>query len=198
MRRGVAEIKQLTTRPFAVNVFIPNHPMSSLNIQHITQYQLALNQFRRDLKLPEETHIPETLVPKDNLSEMIDVILQEQIKICSFTFGNLPEATIRRLKQHDVYLIGTATSLEEAKILAATGIDAIVAQGYEAGGHRGGFLTPEKSALIGTMALIPQLTQHIEKPIIAAGGIMRGSSAIAAISLGASGVQMGTAFLATQ
>src|SRR3990167_166576 len=67
VRRGVAEIKQLTTRPFAVNVFIPNHPMSSLNIQHITQYQLALNQFRRDLKLPEETHIPETLVPKDNL-----------------------------------------------------------------------------------------------------------------------------------
>jgi len=196
VEQGIRKIKELTNKPFAVNVFIPNTPEE--NPAQIKQYHEALNQFKRELNLPEEHEVPSCLVPEDNFQAIIDILLQERVEIVSFTFGNLPLDVIKAFKNNNTYLIGTVTSLEEAKLLADSGIDALVLQGHEAGGHRGGFFTSAKQASIGTLALIPQVARQITLPLIAAGGIMDGSGIVAALALGASGVQMGTAFLTTE
>lgn len=194
--QGIQEIKRLTNNPFAVNVFIPNAP--ELDVHQIQRYQEALNKFRRLLHLSEEHHLPTTLIPDDNFQEIIDILLEERVDIASFTFGNLPSEMIQAFKANGTFLIGTATSLEEALFLEEAGIDAIVLQGHEAGGHRGGFLSEANHASIGAMALIPQVARQVEIPLIAAGGIMDGPGIIAALVLGASAVQMGTAFLTTK
>ena len=102
---------------------------------------------------------------------------------------------ISRCKKNQTILIGTATNLAEAQALKENGADVIVAQGSEAGGHRGTFLDSAESSLIGLMSLVPQLADTIKIPIVAAGGIMDGRCIVAALNLGACGVQMGTAFL---
>ncbi len=195
VKQGIQSIKALTKHPFAVNLFIPNNPIQ--NTVQAQCYQDALNQLGCELNLPEAHELPTALVPEDNFQSMIDVLLEEKISIVSFTFGNLPPDLIKAFKSNGSYLMGTATSLEEARLLADSGIDAIVLQGHEAGGHRGGFLTPTEHASMGTMALISQVVKQIKQPLIAAGGIMDGSGIAAACALGASGVQMGTAFLTT-
>jgi nitronate monooxygenase len=134
---------------------------------------------------------------QNNFFELVDILLAENIQVISFTFGNLPAEIIQTFKTNGAYLIGTATCLAEAKLLADSGIDAIVAQGYEAGGHRGNFINKASQTSIATMALVPQLVSHIDRPVIAAGGIMDGRGIVAALALGASAVQMGTAFLTT-
>lgn len=195
VEKNIKEIKSLTPNPFAVNVFIPNK--IEKNIAQIKSYNRILNRFRSQLGMPEENDI-DALFPKedDNFYEIIDILAQENIGIVSFTFGNLPAPIIQSFKRKGIYLMGTATSLEEARILSESGIDAIIAQGYEAGGHRGGFLS--NTSAIGTMVLISQLVNGIKQPIIAAGGIMDGHGIMASLSLGASAIQMGTAFLTTK
>jgi nitronate monooxygenase len=102
---------------------------------------------------------------------------------------------MRQLKERDIFVIGTATTVREAVALEAAGCDAVVAQGTEAGAHRGTFLVPFHDALIGTIALVPQVVDAVRIPVIASGGIMDGRGIVAALALGASAVQMGTAFL---
>ena len=102
---------------------------------------------------------------------------------------------MRALKEVGTRVIATATTVEEAEILEAAGIDAIIAQGNEAGGHRGTFASPSSQAQIGTMALLPQIADAVSVPVIAAGGIMDSRGIMASMILGAAGVQMGTAFV---
>jgi nitronate monooxygenase len=116
----------------------------------------------------------------------------------SFTFGLLPEDSIRQAKAQGLLLLGTATTVEEARALSRHGADAIIAQGMEAGGHRGTFLRDFSSSLIGTMALVPQIADAVSIPVIASGGIMDGRGIAAALCLGAEAAQMGTAFLTTE
>lgn len=97
-----------------------------------------------------------------------------------------------------MFLMGTATTVEEAVALEKDGLDAVIAQGSEAGGHRGTFLGDFNAALIGTMALVPQVSDAVKVPVIASGGIMDGRGIVAALALGAKAVQMGTAFLTTE
>lgn len=193
---GIREIKKLTSNPFAVNVFTPIN--GDKNVQAIQAYQRALNKFRRMLDMPEEWGIPESINGKDNFYDIVDLLINENIKIVSFTFGNLPLDVIQAFKANNTYLMGTATTLKEAKILIETGIDAVIAQGYEAGGHRGGFFNSSPKEALGTMALIPRLVDELPCPVIAAGGIMDGRGIVSAMSLGAAAVQMGTAFLTTK
>lgn len=129
-------------------------------------------------------------------AEQLAVILKEQVAVFSFTSGVPKPEDVAALKENNIITIGTATHLLEAILLEESGIDMIVAQGAEAGGPRGTFLGTPEQGLVGCMALIPLLVNHIRIPIIAAGGIMDGRGISAALTLGAAGIQMGTAFLA--
>lgn len=126
--------------------------------------------------------------------QMLEFLLDAQPAVVSFHFGLPPQAWIERLKAAGIRLLATATCLDEGRAIEAAGIDAIVAQGYEAGGHRGVF-DPEKDARIGTFALVRTLVKGTGVPVIAAGGIMDGQGMRAVFELGAQAVQMGTAFI---
>ncbi len=127
--------------------------------------------------------------------EQLAAVLDTRPAVFSFTFGMLATEAIKAIKAQGVFLIGTATTLAEAVALEQAGVDAVVAQGSEAGGHRGTFLVGFEEGLIGTMALVPQIVDAVKIPVLASGGIMDGRGIAAALALGASGVQLGTAFL---
>lgn len=182
---------QLTSN-FAANIFIPASPVTPAPA-HIHKMLLQLNQYRQKLNLEPLTTLPSC--QEAPLAELIELIIASSVPILSFVFGILDEKHIHRLKQYNIYLIGTATTVAEGRILEKIGCDAIIAQGYEAGGHRGSFLNHANSGFIGTMALVPMLVAALKIPVIAAGGIMNGRGIAAAFMLGASAVQMGTAFL---
>jgi nitronate monooxygenase len=183
----IKEIRSLTDKPFAINLFAPTTPKKYAEGE-IENAVKALNYFRQKLGIPLIDKIE--IKPAPSFEEKLTVILEEKIPVFSFTFGILPAELIKKCKSQGVSVIGTATTVREAKILEKNGVDMVVAQGYEAGGHRGTDLkiTDLDYALIGTMALVPQVVDAVGIPVIASGGI-------ASFALGAGGVQMGTAFL---
>jgi nitronate monooxygenase len=128
-------------------------------------------------------------------SVMCDLVVDLRPEVVSFHFG-LPEKTlVARVKAIGAKILSTATTVEEARWLEAEGCDAIVAQGVEAGGHRGMFLTDDVSTQIGTFSFVPQVVDSVKVPIVAAGGIADARGIAAAFALGAAGVQIGTAYL---
>ncbi len=138
------------------------------------------------------------LPPNDQvLDDQLDVLEAEGVPVFSFTFGIPPLDRLARMRRAGTVVLGTATTVAEAERLAEVGVDAVVAQGSEAGGHRGTFLGSFEDALIGTIALVPQVVDAVggSVPVVAAGGIMDGRGVAAAVLLGADGVQLGTAFL---
>ena len=116
-------------------------------------------------------------------------------EVVSFHFGLPPPALLARARRHGARILSSATTVDEARWLEAHGVDAIIAQGVEAGGHRGMFLTDDLTTQSGTFALVPQVVRAVKLPVIAAGGIADARGVAAAMALGASGVQVGTAFL---
>lgn len=128
---------------------------------------------------------------------MLSMIIEAKPKVVSFHFGMPGRAWIRALRDVGIVLLGTATCLREAQALVAGGVHAVVAQGYEAGGHRGIFDPKAEDDCLGTFVLARLLAQTIDVPVVAAGGIMDGQGIAAALRLGAGAAQLGTAFLAT-
>ncbi len=126
------------------------------------------------------------------------MVIEERVPVFSFTFGSLAPDLVGRLKENGTKVVGTATTVREGLRLEEDGVDVVVAQGSEAGGHRGTFLGDFGDALIGTMALVPQMVDALSVPVVAAGGIMDGRGLAAALVLGAGAAQMGTAFLACE
>ena len=189
--KDVARVRELTARPFAVNLFSPQAqlPLSG-DAGAVAEFLRPYHQ-RLGLKPPE---LPQK--PIENFDDQVEAVCNAAPPIVSFTFGLLPQKATARLKAQGAYLIGTATTVEEAKLLEQAGVDAIVAQGSEAGAHRGTFAVPAEEALIGAVALVPQVRDATRIAVIASGGIMDGRGIVAALALGASAVQMGTAFLA--
>ncbi len=184
----------VTTKPFAINVFIPS-PTNTPSSATITKMLEHTNRYRQQLGLQTLTEIPP--LTEAAPETLIDLALHYGVRIVSFTFGTLSQETIQRLHHQDVIVMGTATSIHEGQYLQEIGCDAVIAQGYEAGGHRGGgYLPQESGGEIGTMVLVPQMVDALNIPVIAAGGIMDGRGIVAAQALGATAVQMGTAFLA--
>jgi len=191
IRAAIAETRRRTGRPFAVNLFAGGattgaddpHPMLDV----LARWHAALGL--------EPPGIP--AIPADRFDEQLQAVLDTGVPIFSFTFGIPPRAAMDALQHRAVFTMGTATTVDEARALEDAGVDAVVAQGSEAGGHRGTFRGPFEHALVGTMALVPQVVDAVRVPVIASGGIMDGRGIAAARALGAAGVQLGTAFLAT-
>lgn len=152
-----------------------------------------LQPFRQALNLTETSQFEahDCLI----FDKQIEIIIDAGVPICSFTFGLPSREIVEKLKRHHIIVIGTATTVQEAIANEKVGMDMVVMQGSEAGGHRGTFLGPFEDALIGTTALAPQAVDHINIPVIAAGGIMDGRGVLSALILGAQAVQMGTAFV---
>jgi nitronate monooxygenase len=132
--------------------------------------------------------------PAFTFDEQLQVLAEERVPAFSWTFGIPPAGALERMRRAGAVLIGTATTVREARLQADAGVDAVVAQGSEAGGHRGSFAV--EGALVGTMALVPQVVDAVRIPVLAAGGIADGRGVAAALALGAEAAVLGTAFLA--
>jgi nitronate monooxygenase len=126
------------------------------------------------------------------LDEQLAVVVEEQVPVFSFTFG-IPD--FAEVKSAGATIVGTATTVAEGRALEAAGVDVVVAQGWEAGGHRGTFKLPPAEVEVGGLALVPQVVDAVSVPVLAAGGIMDGRGIAAALALGAGGASLGTAFL---
>lgn len=195
IREHIRETKKLTTRPFGINLFIPEK--ITVDEEKVALAQKLLEPIKQELGMESSLTNVEFSNAKDHFNTQLDIILQEGVSVCSFTFGLPTKEVVSRLKDKQIIVVGTATTVEEAKKYEQLGVDAIVIQGVEAGGHRGTF-TDVPNSLIGLMSLIPQVADEITIPLIASGGIMDERGVLAARLLGAQGVQMGTAFLVTK
>ncbi|WP_216828342.1 NAD(P)H-dependent flavin oxidoreductase [Alkalihalobacterium elongatum] len=193
IKEAIHKIQTLTNKPFAVNLFIPEDVL--VEDQKVLKIHNTLQSFYDELGI-EQPVLPKTWGPSFELQ--MKVIIEEKVPVFSYTFGSLDHKWVEQLKANGTKIVGTATTVKEAKLLEEMNVDAIVAQGSEAGGHRGTFACKAEDAMIGTMALVPQVVDAVNIPVIAAGGIMDGRGLLGSLSLGASGVQMGTAFLTTK
>jgi len=182
-------VRALSSRRFGINLFAP---LPAPSVQDLNAAVARLAPYHAELGLAPPT-APQ--LPVDNFDAQIAAALESDASAISFTFGLLPLAAVAAIKERGLALIGTATTVAEAIALEDSGVDAIVAQGSEAGGHRGTFLGDFADAQIGTLALVPQIVDAVSVPVVASGGIMDGRGIAAAIALGASAVQLGTAFL---
>lgn len=190
----IQKTRALTSNPFGVNVFC--HQPALHNSQREAEWLRWLApQFAKFAAAP-----PPALreIYKSFLvdREMLDMLLIERPAVVSFHFGLPDDAIILALRKAGIVLLATATSLAEAQIIERAGIDAIVAQGVEAGGHRGSFDPAAIDEGLSTLALTRLLVRSTRKPIIAAGGIMDGAGIAAALALGAQAAQLGTVYTA--
>lgn len=192
IREDIRKIRSLTEKPFGINLFVPNLEVSAQK-EEISRMGEVLTKYSSELGIKEKPLLPKkdygTLYEKQ-----LEVVMEEGVHVCSFTFGIPDSNVIGELKKQGTVIIGTATNVNEAAEWEEAGADLIVAQGSEAGGHRGTF-HKEESGLIGSMALIPQVVDAVSKPVVAAGGMMDARGIAAAMMLGAAGVQLGTVFL---
>lgn len=191
IEKAIQEIRDLTEMPFAVNLFAP--VSTAYDKKKISLAKKCLDPFCKELgipsRLPDFSQMPEFV-------DQIEIILEQKPPIFSFTLGIPPLLSLQQLKKEKILVIGTATTVEEALLLEKSGVDAVVAQGFEAGGHRATFLDPTHDPMLGISTLIPLMTHVLKIPVIAAGGIMNGEAIAAALALGASATQLGTAFIA--
>jgi nitronate monooxygenase len=187
---AIRRIRQLTSRPFNINLFVGGYdsdrkvdPQPMLDI---------MRQAHARLGLPPPVLPP---VPANPFDEQFAVVLEERPPVFSFTFGMPSSEQIAMLKKRGIAVSGTATTVDEARRLAQAGVDAIVAQGAEAGAHRGSFAAPFEDSMIPVATLVRDICASVALPVIASGGIMDGRDVAAAMTLGAAAVQLGTAFL---
>lgn len=180
-------------KPFLINLFVlePAKPEPAALAKAMGQ----LAPWRAELGLAEQS-IPNKWA--EDFAAQFEVLVETAPPIASFTFGILSTEQCARLKARGVFVVGTATTVAEARAWAEIGADAICASGLESGGHRGTFLKPVEESMIGVASLVSAVKAAVPLPVIAAGGIMDGRSVAAMLQLGADAVQMGTAFLLTE
>ena len=187
---SIAEVRSRTSKPFNINLFVLDPPQP--DAQQIAKAMALLQPIKDALGVPRG-EAPVKFA--EDFAAQFDAVVAARPPVASFTFGILSAQQIAALKAGGTVVIGTATSVAEARAWEAVGADAICAQGSEAGAHRGTFIGSFEASMIGTVALLPQVADAVRVPVIAAGGIMDGRGIAAALVLGAAGAQLGTAFL---
>src|SRR5216683_2948357 len=193
----IAEIRSLTSKPFAMNLWVSMEDEGARTSDE--------NAFNRSLA-PLAVHLAALGAPCPTykpyspirFEDQARVLLDANVPVFSFIVGIPPREILEECRTKGIVTIGAATTPDEAAALQEAGVDAIVASGFEAGGHRGSFLRSAEDSLTGTLSLVPQIVDIVDAPVIAAGGIGDARGVIAALALGAEAVQMGTAFLACE
>ncbi|MFL6290931.1 MAG: NAD(P)H-dependent flavin oxidoreductase [Thermoanaerobaculia bacterium] len=193
--RAAADIRRLTDRPFNLNLWIPRdrEDEGSLGASEAARALARLQPYRDELGLPPLAEPPAPTV--QDFEKQFAAVLEARPAVFSFIFGLLSAPLAAEARRRGIALIGTATTVEEAEALEESGVDLVVASGFEAGGHRGSFLRPAEQSLTGTFSLVPQVVSAVRVPVLAAGGIADGRGVAAALVLGAAAAQIGTAFL---
>ena len=197
IRAVIAELRSLTSKPFAMNLWVSMEDEGAR-----TSDEAAFNRslaplagHLASLGAPRPAYQPYSPIRLENQAR---VLLDANVPVFSFIYGIPPREILEECRAKGIVTIGTATTPDEAAALEQAGVDAIVASGFEAGGHRGSFLRPAEDSLTGTLSLVPQVVDVVDVPVIAAGGIADARGVIAALALGAEAVQMGTVFLTSE
>ena len=193
----IAEIRTLTSKPFAMNLWV--------SMEDDGAHTSGSEAFARSLA-PLAAHIQAlggtlpayTPYVPIKFEDQVRVLLDAKVPVFSFIYGIPPKEILDECRTQEIVTIGAATTPDEAIVLEQAGVDVIVASGFEAGGHRGSFLRPAEESLTGTFSLVPQVADAVSVPVVAAGGIADARGIVAAFALGAEGVQIGTAFLASE
>jgi nitronate monooxygenase len=192
MKLELEAIRAATRRPFNVNFFC--HAPPAADAAREAGWRAALAGYYTEAGIPAGD-LPPGPARAPFGEEAADALAAFAPPVVSFHFGLPSDALLARVRAWGAKVLSSATTVEEARWLEARGVDAIIAQGIEAGGHRGMFLTGELATQLGTMALVPQIADAVKVPVIAAGGIGDARGVAAAKALGAAGVQVGTAYL---
>jgi nitronate monooxygenase len=192
----IAEIRALTARPFAINLWVSTEDERARTVSR-EEFARSLTHLAGHIEALGGT-LPEykPYVPIE-FEDQARVLLDAKVPVFSFICGVPPTEILDECRTQGIVTMGTATTPPEAIALEHAGVDVIVASGFEAGGHRGSFLLSAEESLTGTFALTPQVVDAVSVPVVAAGGIGDARGILAAFALGAEGVQIGTAFLAT-
>jgi nitronate monooxygenase len=192
LRKELAAIRAQTTSPFNVNFFCHSPPSRSAEREAAWRAKLAPYYAESGL---DPSKIAEGAGRSPFGPESADVLDEFRPAVVSFHFGLPSPELLARARSWGAKILSSATTVDEARWLEARGVDAIIAQGLEAGGHRGMFLSEELDTQLGTFALVPQIVNAVKTPVIAAGAIANAAGVTAALALGAVGVQVGTAYL---
>jgi nitronate monooxygenase len=192
IRAELSAISSATPKPYIVNFFVHHEPV--VDAARESAWRAILAPYYRELGVDPATIPPEA--GRTRFDEDTAAVLEAfRPPVVSFHFGLPPAAPLRRVRNWGSRVIASATTIAEARYLEGQGVDAIIAQGFEAGGHRGMFLTEDLATQVGTLALVRQVVQAVGVPVIAAGGIADAAGVRAALALGAVAAQVGTAYL---
>jgi nitronate monooxygenase len=192
MRAELAAIRRATTKPFNVNFFC--HPTPTADPDRETTWRDRLRPYYEEFGI-DVNKVAAGPGRAPFTREIADALAEFEPPIVSFHFGLPPPDLLARVRQWGAKVLSSATTVDEARWLEARGVDAIIAQGLEAGGHRGHFLSGDLSKQFETLALVPQIVDAVRVPIIAAGGIADAAGVAAVIARGAAAAQVGTAYL---
>jgi nitronate monooxygenase len=194
IKEVISQIRSLTSKPFAVNLWVSMEDDGAR-----TSDEAAFNRslaplaiYFKELNAPHPEHKPYSPI---KFEDQARILLEERVPVFSFIFGIPTREILDECRAKGIVTIGTATTPDEAVALQHAGVDAIVASGFEAGGHRGSFLRAAEDSVTGTFSLVPRIVDVVDVPVIAAGGIADARGVLSAFALGAEAVQMGTAFL---